>query len=377
MKPWIILIVLAVTITAASTVAVSFLSVEPSGKDFAYPAPPKPDAPPPALVIDEDLTYNYGVMAQQTQGKHAWPFKNTGPGPLELRGTATSCSCTSADLFEEKDGKTGKTITLQPGESRPIQVTWNTKLNDGKWGQTVTIGTNDPMRPQVVLGFMGTVRPAITTVPGDPSLSLGAVSNEESTRRRIALFSADRPDLKILRVASSNPDLVVAEARPMTPEEAKGMKAEKGYAIEVTVKPSPNLGEFAEEILVETDHPQKSELRFKVKGKVTGPISVTPEKATVRGATSGDGGSEALTIWARGRPEVSFAVEKKPPGMDVTVEPIPAPNASAKGSKYRMTVKVVPGIESGRIVDEIVLKTDDPKVKELRVPVDVLVQGAR
>jgi len=377
MKPWIILIVLAVTITAASTVAVSYLSLDSTGKDVVYPAPAKPDAPPPALVIDEDVTYNYGVMAQQTTGKHSWVFKNTGVGPLELRGAATSCSCTSTDLFDQKDGKSGKTVTLQPGESRPIEVTWNTKMNNGKWGQTVTIATNDLNRPQVVLGFMGTVHPAITTIPGDPSQNLGAVSNEEPTTRRIALYSSDRPDLKITRVASSNTEMVTATSRPLNAEEAARFKVDKGYAIEVTVNPSPNLGEFSEEVLVETDHPQKAELRFRVRGRVTGPISVMPEKATVRGATSSEGGFEALTIWARGRSAVNFSVEKKPPGLDVAIEPIPAANATAKGSKYKMTVKVVPGIESGRIIDEIVLKTDDPKAKELRVPVDVLVQGAR
>ena len=67
-------------------------------------------------------------------------------------------------------------------------------------------------------------------------------------------------------------------------------------------------------------------------------------------------------------------VEKKPEALDVAIEPIPQP-AGAKGSKYRMSSRSIPGTPAGRIIDEIVLKTDHPQATEVRVPVDVLVQG--
>src|SRR6185312_6593213 len=200
MKSWIILIVLAVAITAAVTVALPFLTADPSVKGPEFPAPPKSEGPAPVLAIEENLTYQFGVMAQQTQGKHPWVIKNAGAGILELIGSSTTCSCTTSDLFE---GKAGKTISIKPGESKAISVTWNTKSNDGHYRQTVNVGTNDPSRPEFVFVVEGTVRPALVTLPPDPSINFSIVSNDEPIRHRVALYSPDRPDLKLIRVVSS------------------------------------------------------------------------------------------------------------------------------------------------------------------------------
>jgi hypothetical protein len=374
MKSWIILIVLAVALTAAFTVAVPLLWSDSTTKDLlSFPAPPKPDGPAPVAEVEEDLHYDFGTLPQQFTGHHTWTFKNTGPGPLELRGVTSTCSCTTADLLTER--KEGKAVVLKPGESHPITVTFETK-NWFNFHQTVTVATSDPDRPTIVLTVDGIARPAIATVPSDPSISFGPISNELESTRKIALFSADRPDLILTKVTSTNPALVAVTPRSLTPEEAKEAKAEKGYMLDVTVKPTSNLGAFAEEVLVQTDHPQKSELRFKVMGRVTGPITLVPEKVTVRGASSNDGGTEKLKIVARGRSSVKFTVDKKPKAFDVSIEPIP-PADGAKGSMYTMTVKVIPGTDSGRIIDEIVLGSDDPLASEIKIPVDVLVEGAR
>jgi len=143
----------------------------------------------------------------------------------------------------------------------------------------------------------------------------------------------------------------------------------------VTLKATPILGAFAEEVVLETDHPRQKELHFNVIGKVTGPITVAPERVVLRNATTTKGsGTAELILWARGRSSVQIVVDKKPPGLDVAIEPVPMP-AGSKGSKYKMTVKVVPGTAAGPIDDEIVLKTDAPQANEVRVPVDVLVIG--
>ena len=373
MKSWIILIVLAVILTAAFTVAMPLLSSD-STKDPSFPAPAKPDGPTPVAEVVEDLHFDFGTLPQQYFGHHTWTFKNTGPGPLELTGGSASCSCTTAALFTGAK-KESKQILLKPGESLPIEVNFETRTWD-KYHQTITVGTNDPNRPTIVLTIDGVVKPAITTLPADPSIGFGSVGNEMENMRRIALFSADRPDLKLTKVTSTNPALIAVIARPMTPEEAKAISVEKAYAIEVTQKPTGNLGAFAEEVLIETDHPLKSELRFKVVGKVTGPITVVPERVTVRGATAKDGGTAFHKIVVRGRPSVNFTVEKKPRDLELSIEPMTLP-AGAKGSMYKMIAKISPGVESGRIVDEIVLKTDDPLASEMKIPVDVLVEGAK
>jgi hypothetical protein len=41
-----------------------------------------------------------------------------------------------------------------------------------------------------------------------------------------------------------------------------------------------------------------------------------------------------------------------------------------------MTVTVPPGTASGTVSGEIVLKTDNPKVSELKIPVSILIRRA-
>jgi hypothetical protein len=377
MKSWIILIVLAVVLTAAATFALPFLSSESSSAP-SFPVPLKPDGPAPVVEVAEALIYDFGILPQQITGHHTWTFKNVGPGPLELRGVTSTCSCTTADLLTDK--KEGKEVILKPGESRPIVVSFETKTWE-KFHQSVTVATNDPSRQTVILTITGTPKPAITTFPPSTGptgtdISFGVASNELETVRKVDLYSGDRPDFKILNATSTNPALIGVGSRPLTPEEAKVYKTEKGYSLDITLKPTSNLGAFAEEVLVETDHPHKSKLTIKVVGRVTGPITFVPERVIIRGATSSNGGTERLKIVARGRSSVNFTVTHKPKALDLSIEPIAQPEG-AKGSLYWMIAKVIPGTESGRIVDEIILKTDDPSASEVKVPVDVIVQGAR
>jgi hypothetical protein len=375
MKSWILLTLLAVALTAVVTVAMPYIATDTSPRGPEFPALPPPDGPAPKLVIDQGTKYDFKVLGQEYKGEHQWTFTNEGKGVLEVRGSTVSCSCMSSDFFEGPEKKTGKLVKIQPGESKVITVNFDTK----KWtnyNQYVTLATNDPDLPTLNLTITGVVKPAIVTMPPDPSVSFASVGNEEPAHRRLMLGSPDHPEIKITKIISSNPDLIVGESQELTPEEAKNFKLDKGYWINITLKPSPNLGDFNEEIVVETDHPSQKTVSVKAKGKIVGPISLIPDKVEMFNATSSNGGSQVLTIWARGRASVNFVVEKKPEGMEVSIEPQPA-NPDVKGSSYKMTVKLAPGLESGRVEGEIFLKTDDPKATEIHVPVNVLIKGAR
>jgi hypothetical protein len=376
MKRWILLLVLAIGITAIVTVSVQFLPSDASTTGPEFPAPLKQEGPAPKLVIDEDTVYKFNVLAQETKGKHEWTFKNEGPGVLEVRGESVTCSCTTSDLFDSKDLKAGKSMMIPPGESRQVTVNWDTKKFEGPYRQFVKVATNDPDRPSLDLVIQGTVKQPLITLPPDSSVSFLNVSNEEPSVRRVIVTSPDHPEMKITGTVSSNPELLGAEVSELPAEEAAKYKFEKAFQILVTLKHSPNLGDFNEQITVETDHPSKKFFVIKAKGKITGPISLIPDKVTMPNASSLSGGSQEMTIWSRNRSSVNFTVDKKPKGIEVAIAPLSvAPDG--KASSYKMTVKLEPGQETGPLEDEIVLKTDDPKASEIHVPVSLLIKGSR
>lgn len=366
MKPWIILIAVAVTTMVAATLVVPML-----GNDASAGRPPEVAAPTveavanaPHVEVDEPLVYEFPTMAQDTDDTHSWTFRNTGKSKLALTVNGTDCSCTIAEAEKE----------IPPGGSKPVQLKWNSRKIDGAYRKNARIGTNDPSRPEITLTVQGKVYPAVIVVPNDLSLNYMTVTNDEDVVRKAAIYSKDRPGMKITKVSWLNKALLDVKVEPMTEEERASFQVDSGYMLSSTLRPTDRLGAINEEIVVATDHPQKPDIRLKVAGKVTGPITVVPEKVVLRDATSSGGGAATVIVWVRGRSSAEFAVEKAPPGFEVAFAPIPQA-AGVASSKYRMTVRIAPGTPAGKVDGEVVVRTDHPKAAELRVPVDALIRG--
>ena len=312
-------------------------------------------------------------MAQESESKHGWIFKNNGHSILELRNLGTDCSCTIAQIGKaDAQGKT--MLPVEPGKEERVELTWNTRQINGAYHKSAKIGTNDPRRDLITLSVEGKVYPAVNVVPADSVVSFQTVSNDEDSVRKAYIYSKDRPDLKITHLSSDSPRQLAVQSRPMNAEELAAFEIKQGIALELTLKPTGELGTFRHEVLVQIDHPDKSEIRLNVAGTVTGPVTFMPSRAVIHNATASEGGSTDLIVWVRGRSGTQVTLEKAPPGINVTFTPIPL-SGEVEGTKLRMTIQVAPGTQAGQINGEIFLKTDHPQASEIRVPIDALVLG--
>jgi hypothetical protein len=363
MLRWIILAVAVVFLTAAATLLVQFLPDSAAGPMVPV-ARTVPTGPQPKLEIAQDLVYEFGKMSQHSQDKHSWEIRNAGEGTLELwmEGTPT-CSCTIANLQD------GKKAVVQPGESTAIELQWDTKAFQDTYSQGATFGTNDPSRPTFKLAVHGKVYPPVVVYP-QSMMTFPSISNEESHHSLIAVFSPDRPKLKLTKLTTSKPGLIVAKSMPMEAKEAQSLKAEAGYRVTVEIKPGMPLGRFQEELVIQTDHPNQSEVKVVVLGNVTGPISVIPEGLRWPDVSGRQGATRDLTMLVRGGRQTRFDVAHKPEKVEVAI--IPDDKPTLKG-RYRMTVTVPAGTTPGPVHDQIILKTDHPKVSELKIPVNIFV----
>ena len=232
------------------------------------------EGPKPKAVVDGDLTHHFDTMAQETTGEKVWTITNEGPGDLLLRKGPSTCSCTIVN-FKESDS-----AILKPKESTEIRLTWETRENNGKFSKSASILTNDPEHPKLEFVVEGTVRPAVVLFPPSPTVNFLTISNtEEDHKYKIAVTSPDKPDLKITKLTSSKPGLIVAEQQPLTEAECKDLKIEAGHRVTINAKGGLPLGAFREELVIGTDHPQQPELKLTVTGKMEGPISVSPRSA--------------------------------------------------------------------------------------------------
>ena len=87
-------------------------------------------------------------------------FKNTGDKPLMITNAKGSCGCTVPQWPREP---------IAPGQSGEIKVSYDTK-RVGNFAKSVTLTTNVPENPTVVLRIRGIVK---DTAPATPATSAG------------------------------------------------------------------------------------------------------------------------------------------------------------------------------------------------------------
>ncbi len=105
----------------------------------------------PKIQVDLEL-YDFGVAVDGEGIEFFVTITNAGDQLLTITRVSYNCSCTSYEL-PKRD--------LVPGESVKMKIRFNTRGYSRyvqPVSQTVTLYTNDPARPQVVITVRGTVR---------------------------------------------------------------------------------------------------------------------------------------------------------------------------------------------------------------------------
>ncbi|GIW89038.1 MAG: hypothetical protein KatS3mg108_3362 [Isosphaeraceae bacterium] len=377
MRRWIVLSVAIVAVSGIVPIVLSNLPEE-EPTPIRFPVAESTKANPGKVLIEEDRRHDFGKQSTFTKGEREWVVKNVGSGDLILRSGSSSCYCTVAN-FTQPDGTVNReaSLTLKPGESTPIRVSWDTKDKPGKFSQRVTVLTSDPGQPEIEFTITGMIYPPIVTVPEDPIFDFGSVDNSEPALGRLALTSYDQPDLAITEVVASNPEALTTEIQPLTEDERKKVGFASGLRVDVTLKPSDALGEIAEQVTLKTNHPKMPELVVPIRGKRVGPISVAPERVRLT-ASSGRGGRMNLVLLVRDQESTHFEVTHKPEQVQVSIEPMEEPGAeTARIRRYRLRVEVPPGTPAGATdptqPEAIVLTTDHPKARTVSIPVTLVI----
>jgi len=114
-------------------------------EDFSNVDPKKA----PKIEFD-NINYNFGEVTEGETVVHKFKFKNTGKSDLIIRKVKSSCGCT-ATLVGDK--------IIKKGKGSYIEAKFNTQGRGGKKQyKTITVITNDPERPQIILKLHGFVK---------------------------------------------------------------------------------------------------------------------------------------------------------------------------------------------------------------------------
>ncbi len=230
---------------------------------------PPPEGPQPRLRLDS-LSYDFGVMEVETEGRHSFVFRNTGGYPLLLRRGNTTCKCTLAHLDDD---------AIPPGGSAKVTVEWTAVTPSSGWTnlfrQRASIHTNDPRRPTVELVITGILTMPIRSVPAD--LVLQDIAQRQTKTVDLRVYGFREMPLKILShefVSGDTSKYFTIRTSPLSGQELSTESAISGYRVRVTLKPGLPLGPFRQTIRLKTNYANVAAVEIPVEGRIVGNLIV-------------------------------------------------------------------------------------------------------
>ena len=108
-----------------------------------------------AAVTFQKTAHDFGPVLDTETHVTSFPFTNTGAGTLRITDVKASCGCTTPELPK---------TSFSPGESSEIEVRFKAK-SGGSQSKNITVFTNDPAQPAIVLTISADVTQFLTTEP--------------------------------------------------------------------------------------------------------------------------------------------------------------------------------------------------------------------
>lgn len=115
-------------------------------EDFSSLSPEQRNNAP--AIEFSNTTFNFGKLTQGEKVDHEYTFKNNGKSDLLIRKVNASCGCTA--ILMDK-------MIVPPGQSSSIKASFNSAGKSGAQNKTITVITNDPTNPRVILWVKGDV----------------------------------------------------------------------------------------------------------------------------------------------------------------------------------------------------------------------------
>jgi len=335
---------------------------------FAVAQDTKP-AGGPRLEISA-TEWNFGEVWQGTPLSFEVRLTNTGDAPLTLE-PKSSCGCTVP---------TRPKSPLAPGESDQMVISYDAVRRRGPAHHTVTLTTNDPQRPTVVITVRGTVKPVYEVSPMD-NLTFGRLFRDAEETRRVEIVNryVDRMSLRI-RSGVDVPGFTL---------ELKELEPGVRYELSARTRPPLAVGLIRREVVLETGLSVLPEMRVVLFATVQPPIAVSPDKLTwPRNLVSPletvvrvlhAPAQPVRIVQARPtHPAIAVTIRDVGPGASAAAQPVataPATRSTEPVCTQEIVVHLPAGVsapESGDVAIELQTDANDPAYQKITIPVRVV-----
>ncbi|HVR76169.1 MAG TPA: DUF1573 domain-containing protein [Planctomycetota bacterium] len=328
------------------------------GKRVFRPLPPPANFSPPIAEVDA-MEYDWGSVLQGEVVKHTYTITNRGGAPLIVTQVKPSCGCSTSAKPERP---------IEPGQSGEVTLNIDTKKFSGPVSKTADIFTNASAGPPLKVTMKGKVDPFFTMEPTAPKLDV--VRGVIPVPTKVTLKRSSKVELKVKELKTESKVL-----QPTLNEVTPGEVYEVVLAASLTEDPRKY---YYEEIHIKLDVDGKElDVPIRVSVTVKDRIDVQPRTSVYfsRNETKAlkEPGSSALSkvleIKSLGGPDHVFKLtgvkqQGQTPNFDTKIETV------TEGKHYRILVQLSKLPEDTKLRtlrDTIVIQTDDPTIKELKV----------
>jgi hypothetical protein len=306
----------------------------------------------PRAVVDEPV-YDAGPVSPGDEVRHDFVIRNAGERPLEIVEVRPACGCTVADYDR----------TIAPGESGKIHAVVDTTGFAGGIAKGLTVLTNDPDNPRLVITVKATVEPAVFLRPGFARFIQPRDAGVGSVEQIV--FTSTKDDLEITDVQSPYPFLEV-DARPATDDEKQEEGKGKQWVVTLSLDyDAAPIGALADYVRLTTNHPKQKEVTIPVSGFVRPLVVLTPETADFGEVEVAEKTEAALVLKNYAQRDMAISLDTAsslPPGVAVDVEP------TKEGREFLVHVTLAPELPAGPFAGTIRLKTDHPERPSIEIP---------
>lgn len=315
---------------------------------------PSTDAEPakqPRVVAPQPVI-DAGVVTRGSRVTVDFRLDNQGDADLAIKSVQPACGCTVAS-FDSR---------IAAGESGTVRAVVDTGAFAGPIAKSVTVLSNDPVNPRLVLTVKADIRAHVLAQPSYARLIQTRTMPPTTTEFTVA--SPDRDDFRVLGVDAPH-DWVSAEVREATEAERIAEGRGTQWRIAVTIPGDAPVGPLLDVLKVRTNHPGQPELVVPLSGMVRPVLHLTPEKADFGSLVlAGQAREMVLTLINFGTDPVTLgAVTTDVKDATVDVREVEA------GKRWRIALQLPATLPKGKLSGDLIIETSSPEQPRLEIPV--------
>ncbi|KAB2965790.1 MAG: DUF1573 domain-containing protein [Thermoanaerobaculia bacterium] len=292
-----------------------------------------------------------GPVARGEKIRVEFALANRGEAPLEIRAVQPACGCTVASFDR----------TVAPGATGKVEAVVDTTAFSGAISKSLTVLSNDPVHPRLLLTVQAEVRAHLLSEPS--YVRFVHTRTLPAPTAGVTVFSPDHADLAVIAVESTLP-YVIANVREASAAERVAGGTGAQWRVEATLDAEAPIGPLRDFLLVRTNHPQQAELQVPLSGVVRPVLHLTPSAAQFGELSlAGQARRMVLTLINFGADPVEVR------GVAASVEGVTARiEVVEEGKRWRVVVELAPTLPRGRLEGELKIATSSASMPELVAP---------